>query len=110
MAGKPMSRYCHMHFCLSVRLSVTFVHCRQAAADKLMISSQADRASIWLRQAPNSIEISLAAFEQWRTEWTHPVFHAANIGSSFKTVRDRHVVTMKRYWEVDIGLSESAKM
>ncbi len=37
------------------------------------------------------------------------MFRAANIGSSFKTVRDRHMVTMKHYWEVDIGLSESAK-
>ena len=25
------------------------------------------------------------------------------------TVRDRHMVTMKHYWEVDIGLLESAK-
>ncbi len=25
------------------------------------------------------------------------------------TVRDMHMVTMKHYWEVDIGLSESAK-
>jgi len=71
-----------------------------------MISSQAARASIWLRRAPNSIEIGQAAFEQWRSEWTHPMFHAANIGSSFKTVRDRCMVTMKQYWEVDIGLSE----
>ena len=36
------------------------------------------------------------------------MFRAANIDSNFKTVRDRHVVTMKHYWEVDIGLSESA--
>jgi len=36
----------------------------------------------------------------------HPVFRAANIGSSFKTVRYNHMVTMKHYWEVDIGLSE----
>ncbi len=37
------------------------------------------------------------------------MFRAANIGSSFKTVRDRHMVIMKHYWEVDVGLSESAK-
>ncbi len=37
------------------------------------------------------------------------MFRAANIGSSFKTVRDRHMVNMKHYWEVDFGLSESAK-
>ena len=36
------------------------------------------------------------------------MFRAANIGSSFKTVRYRHMVTMKHYWEVDVGLSESA--
>ncbi len=54
--------------CLSVVcLSVTFVHCRQTAIDGLITSSQAGRASmIWLRQAPNSIEIGPAAFEQWR--------------------------------------------
>ena len=27
----------------------------------------------------------------------------------FFMVRDKHVITMKHYWEVDIGLSESAK-
>ena len=37
------------------------------------------------------------------------MFRAANISASFKTVRDRLMVTMKHYWEVDIGLSESAK-
>ncbi len=37
------------------------------------------------------------------------MFQAANIGSSFRTVRDRHMVTMKHYWEVEVGPSESAK-
>ena len=69
-----------------------------------MISSQSDRA---LRQETNSIEIGQTAFEQWRIQWTHPMFRAANIGSSFKTVLDGYMVTMKHYLEVDIGgLSE----
>ena len=108
MAGKPMSRYCHRPVSrLSVVcLSVTFVHCGQTAKDSIIILSEAARASIWLRRAPNSIEIGRTAFEQWRSEWTHLIFRAANIDSSFKTVRDRCMVTMKHYWEVDIGLSE----
>ncbi len=73
-----------------------------------MICSQTDRGSIWLRRVLYSIEIGRAAFEQWRSEWTHPTFRAANIGSSFKTVRNRDMVTMKHYWEIDVGLSESA--
>ncbi len=31
------------------------------------------------------------------------------IAKIFLTVRDMHMVTMKNYWEVDIGLSESVK-
>jgi len=44
--------------CLSVchrrQSSVTFVYCDQTAIDRLMIYAQ---ASIWVQQAPNSIEI-----------------------------------------------------
>ena len=66
--GKPMSRYSRSAVvCPSVCPSVTFVDCDQTATDRVMISMQADRASTWLRQAPNSIEIGLAVFEQWRT-------------------------------------------
>jgi hypothetical protein len=64
MAGKPMSRYCRSGV---VCLSVTIVHCGQTAINRIMISTQTDRASTWLRQAPNSVEIGLAVFEQWRT-------------------------------------------
>jgi len=31
------------------------------------------------------------------------------IANIFLMVRDKHVVTMKHVWEVDIGLSESVK-
>ena len=69
-----MSRYRRRAVCLSVclssvvcRLSVTFVDCGQTATDRVMISSQSDRGSTWLHQAPNSVEIGLAVFEQWHT-------------------------------------------
>ena len=35
------------------------------------------------------------------------VTNAKKIAYIFLTVRDRHIVTMKHIWEVDIGLSES---
>ena len=85
-----------------------WVHCGETAIDRLVISLQADVASTWLRQAPNSIKIGLAVFEQWRTLWTYPLFSTANIGNSFKKLQDRPMITMKHYWEVDIGLSKSA--
>jgi len=84
------------------------VHCGETAIDRLIISSQTDVASTWLRQAQNSIKIGLAVFEQWRTSWTYSLFSTANIGNSFKKLQDRPMITMKHYWEVDIGLSKSA--
>jgi hypothetical protein len=77
------------------------------AIGTVMMSSQADRASTWVHQTPNSIEIGLAVFEQWRSWWAYPPFSTANIGSSFKTVRVRPMITMKHYREVDVGLPES---
>ena len=56
-----------------------------------------------------NIEIGLAVFEQWRTWWSYPPFSTANIDSIIKTVRVEPMVTMKYFWEVDVGLSESAK-
>ena len=41
--------------------------------------------------------------------WRHLKVTNVKIAYAFLTVRDRHMVTMKHYWEVDIGLSESAK-
>ncbi len=58
----------------SVRLSVTIVICGQTAVARLMISSPSDRAFIWLRQEPNSIEIGLSIAEQWRLQWGYPPF------------------------------------
>ena len=70
-----MSRYCHTPVCLSsVCLSVTFVHCGQTTTDGLMVSSQPDRASIWLRYATNIIEIGPTVSEQWRLQWRYPPF------------------------------------
>jgi hypothetical protein len=51
----------------SVCLSVTFVDCDQTTTDRVMISSQSDRGSTWLHHAPNSVEIGITVFEQWRT-------------------------------------------
>ena len=85
--------------CLSVcRLSVTFVHCGQTAQDSQMISSQRDRASIWLRQEPNSIEIGQAVFEQWRLQWGYPPFRVDRdrlIGHIFGSIARRKHRTAK---------------
>jgi hypothetical protein len=35
---------------------VTFMHCGQTAADGLMISSQPDRASTWVRHTPTALK------------------------------------------------------
>jgi hypothetical protein len=50
-----------------IRLSVMIMHCDQTVINRIMISMQTDRVCTWLRQAPNSVEIGLAVFEQWRT-------------------------------------------
>ena len=85
-----------------------WVHCGETAMDRLVISLQTDVASTWLRQEPNNIKIGLAVFEQCRSSLTYPLFSTANIRNSFKKLQDRPMITMKHYWEVDIGLSKSA--
>ena len=74
------------------RLSVTFVHCGRTAIDGLMISAQSDRASIWVRQETNSIEIGLAVFEQRRLQWGYPPFRVDRdrlIGHTFGSIARR---------------------
>jgi len=46
----------------------------------------------------------------WLTFMGHFKVKNVKIAYIFFMVRDKHVVTMKHYWEVDIGLSESAKI
>ncbi len=63
-----------------------------------MISSQGDRASIWLLQALNSIEIGVAVFEQWRLQWGYPPFHVDRdrlIGHIFGSIAKRKRRTAK---------------
>ncbi len=85
--------------CLSVVcLSVTFVHYGQTAQNRLTISSQPDRASILVRQAPNSIEIGLAVFEQRRLQWGYPQFRVDRdrlIGHIFGSIARRKRRTAK---------------
>ncbi len=63
-----------------------------------MISSLYDRANIWLRQALNTIEIGLAAFEQWRLQWGYPPFRVDRdrlIGHIFGSIARRKRRTAK---------------
>ena len=63
-----------------------------------MISSQADRASIWLRQETNNIEIGLAVFEQCRLQWGYLPFRVDRdrlIGHIFGSIARRKRPTAK---------------
>ena len=44
----------------------------------------------------------------WLTFWGHFKVTNVKIAYIFFMVRDKHMLTMKHYWEVDIELSESA--
>ena len=62
------------------RPSVMIVDYGQTATDRLTISLLFDRANIWLRQAPNGIEIGLAISEQWRLQWGYLRFASTERG------------------------------
>ena len=85
--------------------SVTFEHCSQMAIDRLMISSQADRASIMGTSGTRQNQNRSSRFRAAADLVDPPVFRAANIGSSLKTVRVR---PMKHYWQGGVRLAESA--
>ena len=73
------------------------------------VLTAAPRTRVPIDKIVQNCPFNKSASWPWLTFRGHFTVTNVKIAYDFLMVRNKHVVTMKHYWEVDIGLSESAK-